>query len=149
MDNKDLYRVAVSGFFDPLTIAHIRYFKEASKLGDLIVILNGDKAAIRKKGYVFMPLKERKEIIESIKYVDSVFPCIDLDNTVCKTLEVLRPDIFAKGGDRVMGNVPEEAICKEIGIKIIYGVGGENKLQSSSWLIEAAVQKINRLRKEK
>ena len=63
MDNKDLYRVAVSGFFDPLTIAHIRYFKEASKLGDLIVILNGDKAAIRKKGYVFMPLKERKEII--------------------------------------------------------------------------------------
>ena len=129
--------VAVSGGFDPVHIGHIRLFREAKKLGDkLIVILNTDKFLKRKKGYVFMPYQERKEIIESIKYVDRVIRCIDKDQTVCKTLESLKPDIFANGGDRHRKNVPEVKTCQTIGCRMVYNVGRGGKVQSSSWLIE-------------
>ena len=137
-------RVCVSGGFDPITIGHIRYIHSAARLGDkLIVILNNDKFLMNKKRYVFMPFEERKEILQAIKGVDEVFDCIDLDHSVCKTLGVIRPNIFAKGGaDRGPGNVPEEQICKELGIKLMYGVGGSDKPQSSSWLIYNVVKKI-------
>ena len=127
--------VAVSGGFDPVHVGHIRYFKEAKKLGDkLIVILNSDKFLIKKKGYAFMPFKERKEILESIKWVDKVIPAIDKDQTVCKTLAKLKPDIFAKGGDRTLENIPEKEVCEKLGIRMVFGVGG-GKVQSSSWLL--------------
>lgn len=129
--------VAVSGGFDPVHIGHIRLFKEAKKLGDkLIIILNTDKFLKKKKGYVFMPYRERKEIIENIKYVDKVVRCIDRDQTVCKTLESLKPHIFANGGDRKPGNVPEVKICKTIGCKMVYNVGKGGKVQSSSWFLQ-------------
>ncbi len=128
--------VATSGGYDPLHIGHIRCFKEAKKLGDkLIVILNSDKFLKKKKGYVFMPYKERKEIIESVKYVDKVVGCVDKDQTVCKTLELLKPDIFAKGGDRNLKNIPEKEVCERLGIKMVFNVGG-GKIQSSSWLVD-------------
>src|SRR4030043_2007516 len=92
--------VAVSGGFDPIHIGHIRMIREASKLGKLIIILNNDAFLIRKKGRPFMPLEERKEILENIKGVDSVFLSIDEDDSVCKSLEAIKPDIFANGGDR-------------------------------------------------
>lgn len=79
-----------------------------------------------------MPLNERIEILESLRFVDEVIVSIDKDLSVCKTLEMLRPDIFAKGGDRVIDNIPEKEICEKLGIKIVFGVG---KIQSSSWLI--------------
>ena len=127
--------VCVSGGFDPIHVGHIRYFKEAKKLGDrLVVILNSDKFLKKKKRYVFIPFKERKEILESIKYIDKVIRCIDKDQTVCKTLKKLKPDIFAKGGDKILKNIPERKICEELGIKIISRVGGK-KIQSSSWLL--------------
>lgn len=134
MKNLDRKIIAVSGGFDPIHIGHIRYFKEASELGELVVILNTDRFLKKKKGFVFMPYKERKEIIESIKYVNRVVKCIDKDQTVIKTLKSLKPDIFAKGGDRNLNNIPEKEICEELGIKMIFGVGG-GKIQSSSWLI--------------
>lgn len=130
--------VAVCGGFDPIHIGHVRQFKEAKKLGNkLVVILNTDEWLMRKKGYVFMPFNERKEILESIKYVNEVIPCIDKDDTVERTLEQLKPSVFAKGGDRTPENMPTEEIeiCKRLGIKIVYGVGGK-KVQSSSWLID-------------
>lgn len=131
--------VAVSGGFDPPHFGHIRYFRDAKKLGNkLIVILNTDDFLIGKKGYAFMPFEERKELIESIVYVDEVIKCIDKDETVCKTLELIRPDIFAKGGDRTIDNIPEREICEELGIKMVFGVGGE-KVQSSSWLVDKCV----------
>jgi len=76
-----------------------------------------------------MPLEERKAIIEAIKYVDEVFVSIDKDETICKSLREVKPDIFAKGGDRFAYEIPEAIVCKELGIQIIDGVG--KKIQSS------------------
>lgn len=134
--------VAVSGGFDPLHIGHIIMFNAAKKLGDkLVVILNSDRFLKKKKGYVFMNFRERKELIENIKSVDRVVPCIDKDQTVCRTLEKLKPDIFTNGGDRTKTNIPEVAICKKLGIKMVFNVGG-GKIQSSSWLVNKVKNKI-------
>ncbi len=130
--------VAVCGGFDPIHVGHIKHFRDAKKLGDiLVVMLNTDDWLTKKKGYIFMSFEERKEIIESIRYVDKVTPVIDTNGSVAKTLEKLKPDIFAKGGDRTMDNIPESEInvCERLGIKIVFGVGG-GKVQSSSWLID-------------
>jgi cytidyltransferase-like protein len=118
--------VAVSGAFDPIHVGHIAYLREAAKLGDrLVVILNNDVFLLRKKGFVFRPFEDRKEILESIKGVDEVIISIDDDQTVCKTLELLKPDIFAKGG-WWMGpeDVPEVDTCQAIGCKVVTNVGG-------------------------
>lgn len=132
-------RVVVSGGFDPVHIGHIQYFKVAKRLvgddGKVICVLNSDDFLKNKKGFVFMPYAERKEILQAIKYIDKVVKCIDKDQTVIKTLASIKPDIFAKGGDRNLGNIPERAICEELGIEMKFGVGG-GKTQSSSWLID-------------
>jgi len=109
-------------------------FRDAARLGKLTVILNTDDFLLRKKGHVFMPLDERKEILESIKYVDRVVVSIDKDDSVCKTLAMLKPDVFANGGDRTGKlEIRESEICGQLGIEIAFGVGG-NKVQSSSKL---------------
>lgn len=131
--------VATGGGFDPLHEGHIRLFKEAKQLGDvLVVILNSDEQLIKKKGKTFYPSEnERKEIIESIKYVDKVIIDPGKDVTCEEALKLIKPDILAKGGDRVAGNMPEIelSVCKELGCKIVYNVGG-GKVQSSSWLLK-------------
>lgn len=128
----------VSGGFDPLHVGHVRHIKAAMKLGDeLIVVLTRDDQLVEKKGYAFMPYEERKEIIEyGLRMRDTVVPNIDDDITVRKSLTHYRPNIFCQGGDREPGNivVEEVEICKEIGCKVVYGVGGD-KVQSSSWLV--------------
>ncbi len=129
--------IAVAGGMDPLHIGHIRHMKEAKKLGDkLIVILASDEDMMNKKGRPFMPFQERKEILEAISCVDEVISKIDTDGTVTETLRRLKPHVFAKGGDRIPGNMPQSEldVCKSEGIEIIYGVGGEEKVQSSSSL---------------
>lgn len=136
-----MVKVAVAGGFDPLHIGHIRHIEAASKLGGrLIVIVSTDRDMIRKKGYEFLPFEERMEIIKALKWVDEVIPSIDADGTVAKTLKVIKPDIFAKGGERTEDNMPENEIqaCKEIGCKIVYGVG--EQLQSSSGLVDRIVK---------
>jgi len=126
--------VAVSGGFDPVHIGHIRMFRDAAGLGKLTVILNTDDFLLRKKGYVFITLDERKEILESIKYVDRVVVSIDKDDSVCKTLAMLKPDVFANGGDRTgKSEIRETEICRQLGIEMAFGVGGD-KVQSSSKL---------------
>lgn len=133
--------VAISGGMDPIHIGHIRYIEAAAKLGDaLYVILNTDEFLIKKKGYVLMPYKEREEILQSMRDVDLIFKCIDKDQSVCKSLEVIEPDIFAKGGDKNINNIPEVEVCRKLGIKIVSGVGGKNKPQSSSWLIDRLIK---------
>lgn len=140
----------VSGGFDPIHIGHIRYFKEAKSLGDyLVVILNSDDFLINKKGYKVMPFEERKEILESIKYVDYVISCKDKDNSVCETLRKFKEEfkeyylIFANGGDRNAENTLEKKVCEELGIELIYNVGGK-KIQSSSELVNNIKEKEKR-----
>ena len=128
--------VAVSGGFDPIHVGHVRMIQEAAKMGDVIVIVNSDEWLMRKKGYVFMPYEERQEVLYAIKGVIDVIEAWDKDETVCKTLERVNPDIFANGGDRKKGNVPEYDVCNRLGIELKFGVGGTDKPQSSSWLVD-------------
>lgn len=129
-------KVAVAGGFDCLHIGHLRHMKKAKALGNyLVVIVSTDADMVKKKGYCFMPLEERMELIENYPFVNEVVASIDKDGTVADTLRWLKPDIFAKGGDRVPDNIPQNEIdvCQEIGCKVVYGVG--DKLQSSSDLV--------------
>ena len=130
-----MIKVVVSGYFDPMHRGHIEYIKLAKELGDyLIVILNNDKQAELKKGKAFMPLEDRKAVLEAIEFVDEVFVSVDEDMSVCKSLGIIKPDIFANGGDRKNEEVPETKICNQLGIKIIDGIG--EKIQSSSDIIK-------------
>ena len=143
MKNKKI-TVAVSGYFDPIHKGHIEYLELAKKLGDkLIVIVNNDNQAKIKKGYVFMNCDERKKIVSSLKYVDEIFESIDQDGSVCKSLEKLKPDIFAKGGDRNINNIPETNVCKKYKIKIVDGLG--KKINSSSNLIKNELEIIKNI----
>lgn len=127
--------VAASGYFDPLHIGHIEYLELAKKLGNkLVVIVNNDKQAVQKKGFVFMPLKERIRILRALRFVDEIFVSIDKDKSICKSLEAVKPDIFAKGGDRTKDEIPEKEICDKLDIKIVDGLG--RKIQSSSELVK-------------
>ena len=86
---------------------------------------------------------ERAEILQSCKYINQVLPFDDSDETandiikqVCSLYRDFDVNIyFANGGDRTTDNVPELAVCKELGVTMLWGVGG-GKIQSSSWLIE-------------
>lgn len=134
--------VAVSGGFDPIHIGHVRMIQEARALGDeLVVIVNNDNWLRMKKGYVFMPQDQRKEILEAVKGVDRVILTkhkkATTDISVCEDLKELKPDIFANGGARVTANVPEVPLCKKLGIKMVWNVGNGGKVQSSSWLVSA------------
>jgi D-beta-D-heptose 7-phosphate kinase/D-beta-D-heptose 1-phosphate adenosyltransferase len=145
--------VAVSGGFDPVHIGHVRLMNEAEKLGDtLVVILNNDNWLMRKKGFVFMNERERKEILLSFSAVDEVVITAhkknDPDRSICRELRKLKPDIFANGGDRDKADAqnkrsslnPEAVLCERLGIKTVFNVGKGGKVRSSSEL-------VNRFRK--
>jgi len=123
--------VATSGYFDPLHVGHLECLELAKQLGDkLIVIINNDLQAKLKKGRSFMSENDRMKIVSALKCVDEVFLSIDKDKTQCKSLEYLKPNIFAKGGDRLSNEIPESKTCHELGIEIIDGLG--EKIRSSS-----------------
>ena len=129
--------VIISGGFDPIHIGHLRMIQESSKLASrLIVIVNSDKFLIEKKGYAFMPIEERIEIIMGFSEVYKAVESIDDDLTVCKTLERLAAEenikCFANGGDRKNeADIPETKICKKYNIDMKFNVGG-GMIQSSS-----------------
>ena len=137
MINSKKIIVAVSGYFNPVHKGHIRLFKEAKKLGDeLVVILNNDNQVKLKGSVPFMNQRERSEVVSALECVDSVFLSIDKDRTICESLKVIEPHIFANGGDRRnTKEIPESKVCKELGIKMVFKVGGR-KIQSSSSLIK-------------
>ncbi len=136
--------VVIAGGFDPLRYGHISHMKAARLLGSrLTVIVNSDEDMVRKKGYCLMTQTERIAIISEFLYVADTIACIDKDGTVTETLRMLKPDIFAKGGDRIPSNMPQSEvdICAEIGCKIVYDVG-DPKNGSSSKLVEHAMEQL-------
>lgn len=129
--------VCVSGYFDPIHVGHLEYFKFSKKIGTkLMVIVNNDDQAILKKGKAFMPCDERIKIIEEFKCVDYVVKSIDTDRTVCETLRNVEPKpyYFCNGGDQNNNTIPEGSVCAERNIELRDGFG--DKIQSSSWLIK-------------
>lgn len=134
--------VLVTGGFDPLHSGHIEYFRSAKMLGDqLIVGLNSDEWLARKKGQPFMPLTERRIIVGSLKDVDATIIYDDSDNSSCNAITDLLNSInsndeiiFANGGDRTVNNIPEMRIT-DPRVKFVFGVGGDNKMNSSSWIL--------------
>ena len=129
--NIELITVAVSGYFDPLHVGHLEMLEMAKSLGDkLIVIVNNDEQAKLKKGESFMHQDDRLRIVRSLGCVDEAFLSIDTDRTVCKSLRLCVPHIFANGGDRTEDEVPEAKICKELNIEMVDGLG--KKIRSSS-----------------
>lgn len=135
--------VLVTGGFDPVHSGHIEYFKDAASRGhSLVVGLNSDDWLTRKKGQPFMPFAERKAVIENLKMVDRVIAFDDSDNTACDAIQQLLngPDqyiIFANGGDRTNTSTPEYERFKDNSrVHFAWGVGGEHKKNSSSWILE-------------
>lgn len=148
--------VAVSGGMDPIHVGHVRLFSAAKKLGtELVVILNNDNWLKKKKGKIFMPDYERKEILEALRPVDKVVitshPRNPKDMSVCKELRRLKPDIFANGGDRNKRNAGdpssslnlEQELCHKLGIRMKFNVGKGGKVQSSSWLLGKYAKAVN------
>lgn len=132
--------VVVSGGFDPIHSGHIEYFKSAKEYGDkLIVALNSDIWLEKKKGKFFMPFSERCSIVSSINYVDEVIEFDDdhmgsCINALEKIKKMYPNDViyFANGGDRNNQNIPELSVD---GIKFLFSVGGDDKKNSSSWIL--------------
>jgi|TARA_Y100000034_G_C6743545_1_gene330092 cytidyltransferase-like protein len=128
-----------SGYFDPLHVGHLECMELSKELGDkLVIILNSDDQCVMKKGKFFMPSDEKKKILLALKLVDEVFVSIDKDKSVCESIKAIAEKykgneiIFAKGGDRFSHEIPEVKLCKELGVKIVDGLG--EKIQSSSGL---------------
>lgn len=134
--------VAIAGHWNPIHIGHLKLIKEAGKLGDsLIVIVANDNQAKFKRSKIFMSAKDRVQIMKNIKGVDKAVLSVDNDHTVCNTLELLRPDIFASGcSSSHKDAVLEREICLIYDIKTVFDVGGR-KIRSSSKLLKEYASK--------
>lgn len=132
--------VLVTGGFDPIHSGHIAYFKAAKALGNkLIVGVNSDNWLMNKKDRPFMPYEERANIVRNLKFVDEVIAFDDQDGTAIQAIRKVKANypneniIFANGGDRNEDNIPE---MEERDVTFIFGVGGSEKKNSSSWILE-------------
>ena len=140
--------LVISGYFNPIHSGHIDYITSASKLCDkLIVVVNSDHQVNLKGSTPFQNEEERQKIVSSIKGVDEAVISIDKDESVCQTVRsqyyrhqddpFFLAMAFCNGGDRKRGGIPEEVLYEELGIRMLYNIGGE-KVQSSSKLIKQA-----------
>ena len=134
--------IILSGGFDPIHKGHVRMFKAAKELGEVVVGVNSDSWLVRKKNKFFMPFDERKEILESIKYINYVYPFNDDDETACDLIKTVNEKyknvyniFFGNGGDRTNDTTPEVEFCLKNNIEMIWGLGG-GKIQSSSMLLK-------------
>jgi len=134
--------VLVTGGFDPIHSGHIAYLESAKRLGDMLIVgINSDAWLERKKGQAFMPFEERQKIVESLSCVDSVLAFNDDDGSACDAIQQVldmysySDVIFANGGDRTADEIPEMRI-KDENLIFEFGVGGEDKKNSSSWILK-------------
>ena len=134
--------VLVSGGFDPVHSGHIKLIEDASNYGKVVILLNSDKWLQNKKGVEFLPFKERKIIMMALKNVLDVISCGNVDETcldgIKKAIEKYQNNKikFANGGDRNDDTTPESIFCKKNNVTLLWGIGGENKLNSSSWILK-------------
>ena len=134
--------VLVSGGFDPIHSGHIKLIKEASNYGDIIVLLNSDNWLRKKKGKEFLSFDERKIILNSIKNVIDVVPCGNEDKTCIDGIKLAiskyskNKIFFANGGDRNDNTTPEIIFCDQNNIETLWGIGGNKKSNSSSWILK-------------
>ena len=134
--------VIITGGFDPLHGGHLRYIKAARELGDILVVgVNSDEWLARKKGRSFMPFEDRISIVQSLQGVDYAIPFNDKDDSAkdailwARTVFPQDKIIFANGGDRTLNNIPEMDIVDD-NIEFVFGIGGTNKVNSSSWILD-------------
>ena len=126
--------VCASGYFSAIHRGHIEYLEKSKTLGDfLVVIVNNDHQTNLKHGEIFKKIEDRLEVIRALRCVDLAVISADVDRSVCKTLEFLRPHIFTNGGDQTNESIPEKEVCEKYGIKMVDGLG--NKIQSSRWIL--------------
>jgi cytidyltransferase-like protein len=134
--------ILVSGGFDPIHSGHIKLINDANKYGDVVVLLNSDPWLRNKKGKEFLPFSERKIIMQNIKGVLEVIEFNDKDKTcidgIKKAKSLFRDKIikFANGGDRNNNTTPEKKFCDENNIETLFGIGGKDKSNSSSWILK-------------
>ena len=131
--------VIVSGYFSPLHVGHLDMIEGAAALGDMVVVIvNNNAQQIIKKGKVIQDEADRLRVVKALRVVDDALVAVDEDRTVSASLEAIAlkyPDhslIFANGGDRKPDFVPETPMCEKYGIAMEFGVGGDNKADSSS-----------------
>lgn len=137
------YRVVcASGYWNPLHPGHVRYLSAAKKLGDrLVVIVNNDFQVMKKGSAHFMDQWARLEVVGALGVVDLSVLSSDYDRTVNTTLALLRPDVFANGGDvGSEADCREADVCRANNIRMVFGVGGTEKVASSSDLIRRAAR---------
>ncbi len=133
--------VLVSGGFDPLHSGHIKLIDEASKHGKVVVLLNSDKWLTNKKGKAFLPYNEREIIMHALKNVTDVIICGEKDSTCLDGIETVIKKYkdyrikFANGGDRNNDTTPELVFCEKNNIELLWGIGGNEKSNSSSWIL--------------
>ena len=134
--------ILVSGGFDPIHSGHIKLINDANKYGDVVVLLNSDAWLRNKKGKEFLSFDERKIIMQNIKGVIDVLDFDDSDNTCIDGLRKAKKKYtnsiikFANGGDRNDETTPETAFCNQNNIEALWGIGGNHKSNSSSWILK-------------
>ena len=134
--------VIVTGGFDPMHSGHVMYLRDARKLGHMLIVgLNSDEWLTRKKGKPFMNYHERWAVLLGCRYVDGVISFDDSDDSardaIRKVMQLYSSAeiIFANGGDRTKDNIPEMDIT-DPRVSFVFGIGGINKTNSSSWLLD-------------
>jgi cytidyltransferase-like protein len=137
--------LVLSGGFDPLHVGHIRLIQHARDMAALVVVgVNSDEWLTRNKGRVYMKFEERREIVASIRGVTSAVGFEDGDDTavnLIKMVHTMSPGAkiaFGNGGDRNALNVPEVEICNDLGVDLVWGLGGDH-MQSNSDLVHRAM----------
>ncbi len=144
--------VVASGYWDPIHSGHVRYLQAARKLGTMLwVVVNNDEQAALKKGRAFMKESERLEVVRALACVDHATLSVDDDRSVCRTLRLLHETaggwgnvVFANGGDvSSEADCRESAMCRELGIEMVFGVGGQEKVSSSSELLRVYLSGVS------
>ena len=134
--------VLVSGGFDPIHSGHIKLIKEASEHGRVVILLNSDQWLRNKKGMEFLPFKEREIIMSALKNVIDVISCGNIDETCIDGIKIAIDKYknsrikFANGGDRDNKTAPESIFCNKNNVELLWGIGGNNKSNSSSWILK-------------